>query len=320
MANVESSSIYSSEGNELLYPVVGAQRRSVQFATHIHHSLSKNLFARDMCSLLHNSTNDIVTYKQNQPKKLLEALSFPDGFQTQYDPLTSMKLPHHIGASMAKEVPARNQGLTYERILDQSLYLFNEYGEQKTSMSFISGLLKISPGNLYYHFKNKDVIVEALYLRFERLVRASLGRLHTNTIERECFWKFITSTFDAMWQYRFLYRDTSNLISKNRFIEVEYRKLSLLQENAISRLCKAWRAGGVIEATDSECVGLVRNIHLVLSNWLSFEQCFSLHCRLLEKDFDSIASRGSRQVYAVLYPYLIGPESHGDHRGHYLSL
>jgi AcrR family transcriptional regulator len=51
---------------------------------------------------------------------------------------------------------------TREWILETAIKLFNEYGTQAISTKRIAKEMGISPGNLYYHFKNKEEIIRAI--------------------------------------------------------------------------------------------------------------------------------------------------------------
>ncbi|MBW8893978.1 MAG: TetR/AcrR family transcriptional regulator, partial [Burkholderiales bacterium] len=69
--------------------------------------------------------------------------------------------------------PPKKPRRTAERILEVTLDLFNSFGEPNVSTTLISAELKISPGNLYYHYPAKDELVNALFGRYE----AELGEL-----------------------------------------------------------------------------------------------------------------------------------------------
>ena len=52
---------------------------------------------------------------------------------------------------------------TREKILDVSLQLFNEKKASNVSTVQISAAMKISPGNLYYYFANKEELIRCLW-------------------------------------------------------------------------------------------------------------------------------------------------------------
>ena len=62
--------------------------------------------------------------------------------------------------------PSKKPRRTAERILDTALGMFNRFGEPNVSTTAISAELNISPGNLYYHFPAKDILVNTLFDRY----------------------------------------------------------------------------------------------------------------------------------------------------------
>ena len=52
---------------------------------------------------------------------------------------------------------------TKQRIIDGATVCFNEQGYGKTSLQDISKYLKISRGNLTYHFPNKETLLQAIF-------------------------------------------------------------------------------------------------------------------------------------------------------------
>ena len=63
---------------------------------------------------------------------------------------------------------------TRERIVQNSLELFNQLGERSVSTNHIAAHMEISPGNLYYHFPNKQAIIALLFSQYEELVDSFL--------------------------------------------------------------------------------------------------------------------------------------------------
>src|SRR6476660_6885535 len=119
---------------------------------------------------------------------------------------------------MAKKAPRR----TAERILEVTLELFNRFGEPNVSTTLISAELNISPGNLYYHYPAKDELINSLFDRYEKSLDELLGAAeNVRHIENACL--FLHMLFELIWQYRFLYRDLNDLLSKNRRLETHFQ-------------------------------------------------------------------------------------------------
>lgn len=57
---------------------------------------------------------------------------------------------------------------TKEKILEAAVQLFNERGVSQVTLRDIAQEAGISPGNLAYHFRNQDFIIEALFRQMEQ--------------------------------------------------------------------------------------------------------------------------------------------------------
>ena len=119
--------------------------------------------------------------------------------------------------------PKKPPRRTAERILEVTLTLFNRFGEPNVSTTLISAELNISPGNLYYHYPAKDELVNSLFARYESALDELLQAAES-VANVEDAWLFFHMLFELIWQYRFLYRDLNDLLSKNRRLETHFQR------------------------------------------------------------------------------------------------
>ncbi len=117
---------------------------------------------------------------------------------------------------------------TPERILATALRLFNESGTAAVSTNHIAEALGMSPGNLYYHFRNKEEIIRALFE--QQFARAdALYALPPDQLPTLADLKgFVRITFEMSWDYRFMYRELIALLRRDdqlqrRWVEVRAR-------------------------------------------------------------------------------------------------
>jgi AcrR family transcriptional regulator len=202
---------------------------------------------------------------------------------------------------MAAKPPRR----TRERILSLSLRMFNEIGEPNVTTSAIADEMNISPGNLYYHFRNKDDIVNALFEDFEReidrLLDAASGRASV-----EDAWLLLHLLFETIWKHRFIYRDLNDLLSRNRRLEAYFQKLLARKTAAARNLCTSLAQRGELVATPQEIDTLATNMVVIATYWLSFEYIRNAR-RFSDSAYQSEAiARGAYQVLALTGAYLTG--------------
>ena len=71
---------------------------------------------------------------------------------------------------------------TKERILLTSIELFNRSGVVAITTNHIAKAMEISPGNLYFHYDNKEEILEELFKRMAKDTYAIWRPTRTNKV------------------------------------------------------------------------------------------------------------------------------------------
>ena len=200
---------------------------------------------------------------------------------------------------MAKKAPRR----TAERILEVTLELFNRFGEPNVSTTLISAELGISPGNLYYHYPAKDELINSLFDRYERalneLLNASDGVRNV-----EDAWFFMHTLFELIWQYRFLYRDLNDLLSKNRRLETHFQWVLKNKTRAVKTLLDGMSRSGAMAIDSREVEATATSMVVLLTYWLSFEYVRDPRNALEPENAQSALMRGGQHVLSLLVPYL----------------
>ena len=200
---------------------------------------------------------------------------------------------------MVKKAPRR----TAERILEVSLDLFNRFGEPNVSTTLISAELNISPGNLYYHYPAKDELINSLFDRYERAL-SELLNASDGVRDVEDAWFFMHTLFELIWQYRFLYRDLNDLLSKNRRLETHFQSVLRNKTRAIRALLDGLGRSGALAIDAREAEPTATSMVVVLTYWLSFEYVRDPRHALEPENAQLALLRGAQHVLNLLMPYL----------------
>ena len=191
---------------------------------------------------------------------------------------------------------------TRARVLAESLRLFNERGEAHVTTGMIADELNMSPGNLYYHFRNKDQIVEELFARFEERIGVQPGPARGGPEAIEDLWLYLHLMLEAIWDFRFLYRNLDDLLSRNRRLRERFNRILDRKFEAVVALCRGLERSRAMRARPEEIRALARNVLVVATYWLNYQSV-----RGLSDDRAAEAmGQGAYQVMALVAPYLAG--------------
>ncbi len=178
--------------------------------------------------------------------------------------------------------------------------MFNEFGEPSVATTSIAFEMGISPGNLYYHYHSKEAIVADIFAAYRREIETTLAAPEQRLPNAEDCWLFLHLVFEAIWKYRFIYRDINDLVSRYRVIEVQFRRILNHKIRVIEQILAGLVKGGQMRAAPAEITTLAENIALTASYWMSFE--FARNPRAVQ-DGRTLA-RGAFHVIALAAPYL----------------
>lgn len=178
--------------------------------------------------------------------------------------------------------------------------MFNAQGEPNVTTNHIADELGISPGNLYYHFRNKDDIVEHLFMRYEARIDQVLLLPDDRAPDLEDIWLQMHQIFASLWTYRFLYRDLVDILSRNRKLKLRFARIMNRAAGNATDFLRGLVRAGVMRASVDEIHALAESILLVTSFWMSFDAVRGGKARTDDSDLD----RGIHQLMMLIAPFL----------------
>jgi len=125
---------------------------------------------------------------------------------------------------------------TKQKIKKAAIELFNKNDTLSISTNHIASYAKISPGNLYYHYKNKQEIIIEIYLdmsqAFEKL--NSFEEILSSDNPLLVLFNMFDKYAKLFWEYKFLLRDISTLITiypslKEIFVQKQDKRIEQIE-------------------------------------------------------------------------------------------
>jgi AcrR family transcriptional regulator len=197
-----------------------------------------------------------------------------------------------------RKSPTRNNR---DRILETALELFNRLGEENVGTAKIAQTLGISPGNLYYHYQNREEIIRALFPRIDAgLVEALTPE--PDATGPEVLARHYLGGFRVMYDYRFFFCGLPQLLRNDEQLRAQYLRLETQSRDRIRAIIEASLGFGspAIRPTRKELDQVTTTTWVVFLAWLDFV-CLRKPSAEVE---DEDVRTGLHHVFSVLYPWL----------------
>ena len=158
---------------------------------------------------------------------------------------------------------------TRDRILEAALALFNEQGTGAVSTNHIAAAIDISPGNLYYHFRNKEDIIRALFERLFAKWDETFQLPSDRAPVLADFERLIASNYRLIWDYRFAYREMAALLHNDPDLHTRYQEMRHRGYDGFAKLIEAFAIAGVLTRpeTPQEQLALTELCWIVSEQW-----------------------------------------------------
>lgn len=191
---------------------------------------------------------------------------------------------------------------TRDRIIEAAIRLFNEKGTKPVTTNHIAAECGISPGNLYYHFNNKEAIIRAIFEQMTQVSVEDYGAISTRyepgTPEG------IAGTFAFIqkfnWRYRFFKRELTALVMADPLLGEQFRATNDIMRGMIrDAIDRGLAAGRVKPLTEGEIELFVDAVWTLALFWVNYLEVGG------EEVNDAALARGNEVLMMIMKPYLL---------------
>jgi AcrR family transcriptional regulator len=194
---------------------------------------------------------------------------------------------------------ARRQ-TTKDFVIDTAVNLFNEQGTAAVSTNHIAEAAGISPGNLYYHFKNKEDIIRAVLDRMYEEWNAVYVVPTDAAFDLSVLRATLRQNFELLWRYRFFYRELGALVRHDRQLGRRHKAIQAQRQREQLALFDRLAAAGVFKwpRKRSEVDETLTIAWIVGTYWLAYLESSG------ESNAPDLLQQGVELIVRLFTPYL----------------
>ncbi|NRD72050.1 TetR/AcrR family transcriptional regulator [Shewanella sp. VB17] len=164
---------------------------------------------------------------------------------------------------------------TRDKIIYASLALFNEQGERNITTNHVAAHLGISPGNLYYHFRNKEDIIRSIFSLYQHHLETSFQLYQNEPATIDLLISYFDAMFYAMWEFRFMYANLTDILNRDSQLKSLYL---ITQEQVLKRCChilSKLKQDEFLSIDEKDIPPLAETIRMIICFWIGYKQTHS---------------------------------------------
>jgi len=188
------------------------------------------------------------------------------------------------------------------RIVEGARDLFNRPDGGDATTNHIAAHLGMSPGNLYYHFRNREEIVRAMFPRIEGEGLDATAPPAGGRLSARDFGERHLKGLHTLWDYRFFFRDLNQLLARDPRLADEFRDYQRRLRAQYRGLFELLIAQGSMRAPEAEddLDRLVTDSIVIWTNWIPYLIALRPRPEIARKD----VVEGALHSFLVVAPYL----------------
>ncbi len=165
---------------------------------------------------------------------------------------------------------------TRDLILDVALVLLNERGESIITSVDLANEMNISPGNLYYHFKGKEQVVEELYAQFHARVLIALQEITSQAKgDAKETLAGLSVVSDLLQQFKFISQDVRGIHERYPSLRNSLSTLLGLLNQTLVALVKLVMDRSNVNDSSNAATLLAANLMYTLLNYGGYDDLIS---------------------------------------------
>ncbi|MFT4928720.1 MAG: AcrR family transcriptional regulator [Phenylobacterium sp.] len=196
---------------------------------------------------------------------------------------------------------------TRDKIIQASIELFNEHGERQITTNHIAAHLGISPGNLYYHFRNKNDIIHNIFDEYKQQLDDCFKPIEADLDTIELLRQSLDNIFELMWRFNFFYSNLPDILARDQELQKAYQ---LVQSPLLARMIstvKLLKDKGQMNIDEDDISDFIHSLKLTVTFWISYVKTLNPNSKV-EKP---MVYKGVLNVLLMFKPYLNDTDKKG---------